>query len=260
MRVTTQSLKTIKLAACRVARQARLVRPVEVNFKGQRLPCRVIPLSEQIFYGLGYHPDRFRAGASIGLMERSVFRSFARACGSDAEGGIYPLSANGDNEALQMGGLPYLPGPSRNIVLPLDFFHISLEHEIAHDIFVGGGITAADRQAFFRETLAWYRNAHDPGLPHLQQNRPFYERVAKETRGPFDLAALSVQYSGRRHWLESGFRVFAAECFAYACEAILNPESEMADLLPVQVFSAIRALRIFQLETIRRFQQATWLA
>jgi hypothetical protein len=190
-------------------------------------------------------------------MERDVLRSFAQACGTDAEGGFYPLSANGTNEEVLRGERDYLPAGSRNMILPVDFSQISLEHEVAHDLFISGGITVGDRLDFIKNILASYRGSHDPQSPHLHKDQAFFARVAEDTKGRFDLSVLSTKYFGPSHWRERDFKVFAGECFAYACETVLHPERPMASLLPRQVFSTLRYLRIFQLERIRKFQQLT---
>ncbi len=227
------------------------------HFRGTDYPARALPVSRELFGGLGFRAERFREGASIGLLSRSDFQAFARACGTDAEGGIYPLSANGQNEAVLRDELEYLPPGSRNLILPEEHADVSLVHELAHDVFIGGGIERRDRNEFFKNVLDWYRNAHDPLRIHLHKNQAYYARIAEMTKGTFDLSALSLKYFGPRHWLERDFRVFAAECFAYGCEAVRFPAGEFASLLPDQILSAVRNLRIFQLGVVREFQQAT---
>jgi hypothetical protein len=236
-----------------IAEQAKTTPESSFRFRGAQYPCRELPINLSRFTALGYHPHRFQAGALIGLMSREHFQAFTRACGTDAEGGLYPLSANGDNQAVLTGELAYLPVASRNIILPFDFSQVSLAHELAHDICIGRGITADNRSAFFRGVLHWYRNSHDSNFPHLQPDRSFYAKVASLTGCGFNLAAISKQYCGPDHSLEPAFRIFAGECFAYACEAVLNPSKEMASLLPKQVFNALRSLRIFQPLVIQEF-------
>ncbi|MDD5382549.1 MAG: hypothetical protein PHH60_02725 [Candidatus Margulisbacteria bacterium] len=255
MTITTEGLP--RVTTCRLAERARSAPTADIKFRGQLFSFRVIPLTLELFRELGFNPSHFRAGANILLLDRENFRRFAAACGTTAEGGIYPLASNGDNEAAICGEIPYLPDRSRNIILPEDHSPISLAHEIAHDIFIGGGITEQERLDFAKNLLHWYRLSLDPNMPHQHKNHPFYQQVSQVCMQQYHLTELSPKYYGPRHWQERDFRVFASECFAYACETILFRDEAMLKDVPQPVLSHLRYLRCIDLQAIRQFQQAT---
>jgi hypothetical protein len=211
-----------------------------------------VSLSGELFSSLGFNPRLFREGAHILLMSREDFLRFGEACGTDAEGGIYPLAMNGDAEAVLKEEIPFLPDRSRNIVLPDDHLPLTLVHEIMHDIFIGGGLTAQERQDFTKELLYWRRLSLDPKMPHQHKNQAFYQTVAEVCMKRYDLKTVTPKYYQSRHYLERDFKVFAGECFAYAGEFLLFPNNASFRNVPDSIIRHLKFIRVINPQAIRQ--------
>jgi hypothetical protein len=223
-----------------------------LNFRGQTLSGKVIPLTLQLFCKLGFNPRLFSEGAKIFLLDKENYEHFGQACGIECAGGFYPLAANGDVEAVIRDEIPFLPNRSRVIVLAEDHPPTALAHEILHDIFVGGGLELRDRQHFTRELLYWYRLSLDPKMPHQHKNRPFYEKIAKACARKYNLQEVSPLYCGTPHWQEYDFRVFASECFAYAGEYLLFSEKASFTDVPDSIIRFLKFVRVIDPSAIRQ--------
>lgn len=227
----------------------RTIGPIAIQhvlrYRGQQFKVQPVRVSLDLFTTLGFNPRHFVEGATILAMEPPEYRRFCEASGLVKAAGIYPLSMNGDMEAVQRGDIPYLPARSRNLVLPTDHETITLAHEMLHDIFVGGGLSPAERQKFTSEVLHGYRLSVDPNMPHQHKNQAFFQKVARACAERYSLETVEPRYNLGRPERDPGFRLFVGECFAYVGEFMMHPRESQIDSIPDILLRHFKFIRIF---------------
>lgn len=213
-------------------------------FRGGRFRVSTIQVTEDLFDKLGIGKKFFRSGASIYLFDKQNYQEFSRLCGVEGVGGFYPLSINGDQDAVFSGQADHLSAISRTIVLPEGYDNVTLTHELLHDVYFGGGLHVSDRRRFIGEVLHWYRLSKDPNYPHHQKNNQFYTDVARLCMEKYKLEDIPISYNLGRYTEEKEFQIFASECFAYAGEALLLPQDAKFKNIPQEIRDHLRFLRL----------------
>lgn len=228
-----------------LAKAAEIVLKRRFQLKDHSFSAKFIPIGRLLFERLGFNCKFFKPGVVVYLLDKASYERFSKACNIEAPDGFYPLPTNGDDKALLRGEIDFLPNCSRRIILSDDYKDVALIHELLHDIFIGGGLSPKEREEFTKNILHWFRLSIDPNMPHQHKNHSFYEEVARICMKKFRIENVNPHYCMGHDDKEPDFKVFAAECFAYAGEFMLHPQGAQFSEIPKEIQDQLMFLRLF---------------
>jgi hypothetical protein len=224
----TNTVYFIQSRAVRRCLSQSRITPSSFKINGIDIKAQAIDLTRAIFKNAGINPAFFMPGARLFLLDPIQYDNFCKVTdlSSKEKNGFYPLSKKGEEKKVMLGELDYLSNPSRTVVLPSDCKKADLMHELAHDIFLGGGISKEDREAFFKLAICEARRVLNtaPG----SQEAYFIRRVSNSGRKRFNLKELiSIKELSSLTYEQ---RVFAGELFAYAIEMKITKDRSLGKI------------------------------
>jgi len=238
--------------------------PIPYSFKGtfpakdRQFAARFFPMSVELFVSLGFRPDKFASGCMVGAMENSEYEALSEAHLNTSTGGIFsfhPNNANPEAKEVLTGQRDYLSNERRVILVPQSCREIILTHELAHDIYLGGGISKEARDEFAREILSFYRSTIDPKKEPNLPLQAFFATVLSQCFNQKALDHIKPNYPDKSPLNEAAFQVFASECFAYGVEKILFPERSVIKEIPTEIRRSTGYLKAINPKTMINLMQ-----
>jgi len=212
--------------------------PGEFTVAGRKFFAQFFAVTPQLFCSLGYKAELFKQGCLIGTMDKAAYRDCTRLQVKGASVGLYSFHPDPNNPEygqVLRGTKDYLSTERRVLLVPNQSAIITLVHEIAHDIYFGGGITREQREAFARQIFRVYKAATMPITDKEKQAAPdllnFFSEIAAKCQAKH--ISLIINYFNETMAMrEPGFQVFATECFAYVAEMLIRPEEATLKTIP----------------------------